>query len=109
LKAQTCATLTSTGAIFSWQIYPELILKAQLQGADLKEANLTDANLRYANLGRDNVGGSTQLQGARLEGANLEGTILEGAEYDTNTVFPKRFDPKKRKMVLKSSPLENRR
>jgi len=71
-------------------------------GADLKLADLTGADLRGANFGQDNVDGSTQLQGAILTDALTENAKFTGAEYDSDTRFPKGFDPSKHAMRLVS-------
>ena len=63
--------------------------------------NFQGANLMKANFGRDNLGGSTQRQGANLSQAQTLGAIFDGAEYDSRTVFPELFDPKKEGMCLR--------
>ncbi|HJR73038.1 MAG TPA: pentapeptide repeat-containing protein [Luteimonas sp.] len=73
--------------------------RSDLRGANLKSALLAGANLRQANLGLDNLGGSTRLQGADLTGAILNQCNLVGAEYDSNTQFPKGFDPESAGMI----------
>lgn len=85
---------------------------AVLTNANLTSANLTNANLKNANLVNAKMGGvylrdanlrSAKLQGANLESANLagvdlrsanlEGANLTGAMYNSETVWPKGFDP----------------
>ena len=72
---------------------------SDLRGANLKSARLVGANLRQANLGLDNLGGATQLQGADLTGAVLNHCNLAGAEYDSDTRFPKGFNPESAGMI----------
>ena len=72
---------------------------ADLRGANLERTLLTGANLRRANLGKDNLGGPTRLQGANLTDAVLNSCNLVGAEYDSDTRFPKGFNPDSAGMV----------
>ncbi len=90
--------------------------QAQLEGADLTGANLSQANLQgalasgnfsNARLGRARLGGAvlrhavlknTDLTEAHLHGADLSEAVLTdvrlyGALYDTQTRWPKGFDP----------------
>jgi len=76
------------------------LYKADLRGAVLRGTLLRGADLREANLGTDNLGGFTDLHGADLSEALLEGAKLEGAVYDSQTQFPKGFDPKEAGMVF---------
>ncbi len=100
-----------------------------LSGADLREIDLQDAwlpeinlsgtymlhgNLKNVNLKRANLAGAhltnTDLQGANLQSANLQSanlqsadlsnTQLTGAKYNSQTVFPDKFDPGKARMRL---------
>ncbi len=76
--------------------------EADLVGADFSGANLIEAFFGAANLSRANFSGanleSANLWGANLRGANLSGTNLENARYNTNTRFPKGFDPRQQNM-----------
>lgn len=88
---------------------------ANLVGANLRIANLRDADLSGANLLRANLAGAN-LQRANLLGASLvksqpwdfilstgprqEDARLENATYNRRTVFPDKFNPAKRGMIL---------
>jgi len=74
---------------------------AKLNGANLMETDFTDANLEGADLSRDNLGGSTRLHGANFSNTNLKGARFGGAEYDSATIFPTGFDPRKHGMVYR--------
>jgi len=76
---------------------------ADLSGASLMETKFVGANLRNAKFGPDNLGGPTCLQGANLSDADLHGANLQGAEYDSNTKFPRGFDPARAGMVEKDA------
>ena len=65
------------------------LFRAELAGANLRHANLNYANLREAN-----------LLGANLREANLTGAYLGGALYNSETIWPKGFDPKAAGAVL---------
>ena len=78
---------------------------ADLSGADLRGASLDKAvcrstNFRNADFGRGNIGGAASLRGADLSTANLEGANLQGVVFDSETLFPQGFDPRRRGMVL---------
>ena len=75
------------------------LYQADLRGSNLKKANLERANLREANLQGSDLQGA-YLERANLEGANLKDAILEGAYlkgsfYNSDTVFPRRFQSRK--------------
>jgi len=74
--------------------------EADLRSAVLCCTSLRGADLRGADLGTDNLGCSTDLHGADLSGALLEGTKFGGAVYDSQTQFPKDFDPNETGMVF---------
>lgn len=74
--------------------------RAYFCGADLKFANFAGADLRGANFGCDNLGGSTQLQGANLQDCLIDEAIFKLATYDSETKFPKNFDPIAQEMVF---------
>jgi uncharacterized protein YjbI with pentapeptide repeats len=84
-------------------------IKADLSGADLSNANIAGAdfsNARLVDADLSNVRTACALpdrplrrQCADLSGARLSGANLAGALYDDRTVFPKRFDPKRARMV----------
>jgi uncharacterized protein YjbI with pentapeptide repeats len=68
------------------------LLWANLEGARLAGASLAGARLSGASL----VGARlavANLEGANLEGANLEGANLSGASYNSDSLFPKGFEP----------------
>ncbi len=62
-------------------------------GADLSGAYLVLAELRWAELWWANLEGAN-LSGTNLRGQNLSTARLTGATADSNTTWPKGFDPK---------------
>ena len=72
---------------------------AILVGANLRYAEMAGANLNYANLSYANLR-QTNLLGADLMQTNLTGTYLGGALYNSETIWPKGFDPKAAGAVL---------
>ncbi len=76
---------------------------AKLNGAALNDCDFTNALLTGADLGRDNLDGSTSVHGANFTGADLSRVIWDGAGYDSATVFPAGFDPKRRGLVLRTA------
>lgn len=70
------------------------MIEAYLSGANLERANLNEAQLYRANLQE------TNLKGAQLRKAKIEGVELRRAFYDSTTIFPYGFEPKKHGMIL---------
>ncbi len=84
LRGATLRRAILTGANLRYAI----LTGANLRYAELADANLNHANLSYANLREAN------LLGANLREANLTGAYLGGALYNSETIWPKGFDPK---------------
>jgi hypothetical protein len=64
-----------------------ILWNASLEYATLLAVELAGANLSYANMKNAN------LWGANMEDANLRGAVLIQARYNTQTKWPKGFDP----------------
>jgi hypothetical protein len=79
-------------------LYGAVLRSVDLSGAILSEVALCKADLRAANLRNTIVSGRSafpdaKLHNADLRGADLEGAHLRQAKYDSNTKWPKGFDP----------------
>jgi uncharacterized protein YjbI with pentapeptide repeats len=85
------------------------LVTASLDDVRLEETNFSDADLRDADLHSSHLGGSifsnavlngagfedADLRGVDFTGADLTGAELKGAMYDSLTVWPKRFAPRR--------------
>lgn len=78
-------------------------IRAQLIGAQLQRSNLKGANFREANLNLADLNGAilldancrrTNLCAADLRNSILKAVIFEGAECDSETKWPRNFDPR---------------
>ena len=87
------------------------LYKADLQEADLRIADLKGAYFRGAKLYKANLRMAdlrwAKFQGADLRGANLQEANLRRADfrkayYNSQTLFPDNFNPKRRDMVFVS-------
>jgi hypothetical protein len=78
-------------------LYGAILQGVDLSGAVLLGVNLCKADLRAANLRDVKVSESVfvdaDLRNADLGGADLEGAYLRQAKYDSNTKWPKGFNP----------------
>jgi uncharacterized protein YjbI with pentapeptide repeats len=66
------------------------------RSADLRGANLKDADLSFS----EKTNKAADLRGADLTRANLTGAHLRDARYDSETSWPKNFDPSASGAVL---------
>jgi uncharacterized protein YjbI with pentapeptide repeats len=85
--------------LFRTQLGGVNLSDAQLDRARMRETNLDSADLTGARLDRADLRDSV-LNGAILCGASLIRTRLEGALYDSQTRWPKGFDPVARGATL---------
>jgi uncharacterized protein YjbI with pentapeptide repeats len=96
-----CDAHTNLGGAF--------LASAVLDGVQLEETNFSEANLREADLSSSHLARSdfsnallngadfedADLRGAAFTGADLSGAELKGAMYDSLTVWPRRFAPRR--------------
>jgi uncharacterized protein YjbI with pentapeptide repeats len=86
------------GVILSWAdlrqtnfkgaiLKESVVISADLRNSDLSDADFRGSDLRQADLRWSN------LKNTDFTDANLQGTILREAEYNTQTKWPKDFDP----------------
>jgi uncharacterized protein YjbI with pentapeptide repeats len=77
-------------------------VNADLRNSFMFRTSFRNADMRSARFSLDEMGGGLILNSVDFSDANLEGADFTGAIYDSETIFPKGFNPQARGMKPKT-------
>ncbi len=89
------------GAILSDSSFDScLFVRADLRCSFMFRVSFRNADMRGARFSLNEMGGALVLRAVDFSKANLDGADFTGALYDSDTIFPKGFNPKERGLKL---------
>ncbi len=77
-------------------------VKSDLRSAFMFRVSFRTADMRGARFSLDQMGGALVLRAVDFSNANLDEADFTGALYDSDTIFPKGFNPEERGLKLES-------
>jgi uncharacterized protein YjbI with pentapeptide repeats len=79
-----------------------LFVQADLRSAFMFRVSFRNADMRGARFSLDQMGGALLLSAVDFSNANLDDADFTGALYDSDTIFPKGFNPEERGLKLQT-------
>jgi uncharacterized protein YjbI with pentapeptide repeats len=79
-----------------------LFVQADLRSAFMFRVSFRNTDMRGARFSLDQMGGALVLRAVDFSNANLDEADFTGALYDSDTIFPKGFNPEERGLKLQT-------